>query len=279
MKKFFLLLVFLLPVISGSTQTKENNPQSTPTTTPYHVDSKDIDKYIPGVIQRGQLMYEYDQAAWHGTDAFLALNPDYTGLTNYICKKEDSGWTVLFGRWNQDHSKFLIVYQASEINHTGKYTAKKYDLPKEAPDEVAAMERALVLAIANFKKENRPYNTIIIPAPEGNFYVYIYPGQETEEVEVLGGDARFLISKDGNTILESRRLHNDILEFKIPTNATDINSYHTHVLSDVPEDTDVFYVLNRRPRRGEIIKIPSDTSRTFFIQPDGNIILVDSKPH
>jgi hypothetical protein len=96
------------------------------------------------------MLYEYDQAAWHGTDAFFALKPDTLGLGHYLCIKQDSGWSVLFGSWNNDHSKFLIRYEADEVNHTGKYTAKKYDLPKEAPEDVSAMERSIDLVLADF---------------------------------------------------------------------------------------------------------------------------------
>jgi len=143
---FICLFVFasLSTPLSAQLQGKELQTSAAPV--PFHVDSKDLDEYLPGVIQRGQLIYEYDQAAWHGTDAFFELN-------------------------------------------------------------------------------------------------------------------------------------NDVLEFKIQADAKIEGSYHTHVLSDVPEDTDVFYVLNRNPRREEFIRIPSDKSRTFLIQTDGHIILVDSKPH
>jgi hypothetical protein len=44
---------------------------------------------------------------------------------------------------------------------------------------------------------------------------------------------------------------------------------HSHVLSDVPEDTDVFYALNRRPLMPEYVATPGGW--VFVIQTDGAI--------
>jgi hypothetical protein len=43
---------------------------------------------------------------------------------------------------------------------------------------------------------------------------------------------------------------------------------HSHVLSDVPEDTDVFYVLNRRPLIPEYI---AAGKHIFIVNTDGSI--------
>ncbi|MCP9495997.1 MAG: hypothetical protein MSG64_16235 [Pyrinomonadaceae bacterium MAG19_C2-C3] len=70
----------------------------------------------------------------------------------------------------------------------------------------------------------------------------------------LGGDVRYLISKDGTTIVERRQLHNTIIEFRKPPQIEAAKiSFHTAVLDDVPEDTDVFHVLVRTPRVPELV--------------------------
>ena len=62
---------------------------------------------------------------------------------------------------------------------------------------------------------------------------------------------RYLMSPDGSTIVEKRPLHKAILEFRSAgtPGRTLAGHFHSHILSDVPEDTDVFYVLNltRKP--------------------------------
>src|SRR5882762_1515983 len=70
-----------------------------------------------------------------------------------------------------------------------------------------------------------------------------------------GGDARYLISPDGKTIVEKRQLHKSIIENRgdIRKDTTSVGGFHTHVLSNVPEDTDVFYVLTRKPSEPEYV--------------------------
>jgi hypothetical protein len=65
-----------------------------------------------------------------------------------------------------------------------------------------------------------------------------------------GGDVRYLISPDGSTLITKRQMHKSVLESipaDIPRSTTPAAGYHSHVLSDVPEDTDVFLVLSRHP--------------------------------
>jgi hypothetical protein len=89
----------------------------------------------------------------------------------------------------------------------------------------------------------------------------------------LGGDVRYLISADGSTIVEKRQLHKTILDLdyteKSPTTKT-VSGFHTHVLSDIPEDTDVFYVLFRKPSIPEMIRTRTGL---YEIVVDGTIIL------
>ena len=166
----------------------------------------DLKTYLDGVTERGRALYSYDQAAWHGTDAFLELKPDTNGLAYYICTKTPTGWLVSFPRWNNAYDKLLVPYEAIE-SEPGRNEARRYDPSKEIGDNLAAMERALELALADFPKPNRPYNTAILPAPNGNLYVYLYPGQTKTTIWPLGGDVRYTVSPDGKQTLEKRQLH------------------------------------------------------------------------
>ena len=47
-------------------------------------------------------------------------------------------------------------------------------------------------------------------------------------------------------------------------------SFHTHVLSNTPEDSDVFYVLSRKPLVPEYVGIAAD-KKIYVIETDGNI--------
>ena len=221
---------------------------------------------LAAISARGQALFAYDQAAARGTDALFALKPDPKGLAHYICEKTPSGWTILVPRWNQSHDQLEVVYEARETK--GKFVPRKLDQPAPADSHLVAMERALELATADFPAPQRRYNMAVLPAPDAKIYVYLYPGQTRENVWPLGGDVRYTISPDGKTILEKRKLHNSLRDYSIRDNQT--AGYHLHDVTDVPEDTDVFFVLNRKPSMPEII----GTSKTLFtIQKDGRIEL------
>lgn len=239
-----------------------------------HVDDKDLGPYLAGVTERGRALYAYDQAAWHGTDAFVALHPDTNGLTHYICLKTPSGWEVVFPRWNATHDHLLVAYEAKQAAGPEDYTAVKYDPPREGPDDLVAKERALELVIADFGPVTRPYNTAILPAQDGNLFVYLYPGQTQTSVWPLGGDLRYTVSADGRQILEKRQLHKAILDFEFDPKLKTVSGLHTHVLSDVPEDTDVLYVLTRRPSIPEYI---GAGKRMFIVNTDGSIQIEKKK--
>jgi hypothetical protein len=230
---------------------------------------KELKAILDGVTLRGRALYAYDQAAWHGTDAFLALHPDKAGLARYICKQTPAGWVVTFGKWNEAHDKLLVKYEATESG--GKFDAKKYDPPKEATEDLLGLEHALELAVSDFTPQNRPYNTAILPAPDGNLYVYIYPGQTKDTVWPLGGDVRYTISPDGKRIIERRQMHKTILDMEFTPDMKVVAGYHVHVLSDVPEDTDVLYVLTRRPSMPEYVG--STKNHMFSVNTDGSIVL------
>jgi hypothetical protein len=234
---------------------------------------KDLKAYLVGVTERGRALYEYDQAAWHGSDAFLALHPDHNGLTNYVCSKTASGWVVSFGGWNTTRDRLLIVYEAVETGKVGQFEAHAIDPPREATEDVAAKERALELASANYPRPNRQYNSAVLPAPDGDLYVYLYPAQVKETIWPLGGDVRFTVSADGKKIIETRQLHKTIIDMEFKPEQHPVGGVHVHILSDVPEDTDVFYVLNRKPAMPEYV----GAGKHIFVVDTGGTIAITKR--
>src|SRR5215813_4704419 len=83
------------------------------------------------ITERGRQLAEYDGAAWHATDAVLAMKPAEGSVARYLAKKTDNGWIVAFGRFNEQRDKFLIVYEASQRVSPTEFNVKKYDAPKE----------------------------------------------------------------------------------------------------------------------------------------------------
>ncbi len=243
--------------------------------------SPDLKATLAGISHRGRELYAYDQAATHGTDAIFALKPSTEGLTHYICMRTPKGWRVIFAKWNADHKSVVIAYEATEKS-PNKYEARKVDPPKLGDKELQTSELALELATHDFAQPKRPYNTAVLPAPGGKFYVYLYPGQIKNNTWPIGGDVRYTISADGLKILDKRQLHKSILDAEAKPGSNEVAGYHFHVVTTVPEDTDVLYVLNRKPAMPEYIGIedtmkPAEMKKFFLINTDGSITTASEK--
>jgi hypothetical protein len=232
----------------------------------------EADPIMPDVTARGRALYEYDQAAWHATDAVQAMHPPDQLVGRYLAFKSDRGWTVVFGHLNEQRDRFLVAYEATEGATLREFTVKKLDPPREDTGFYLAAAKAFDTARHDFHGEKRPYNVAVLPAPSDQLYVYVVPAQTKTDIYPLGGDVRYLMTADGGTIVEKRQLHKSILEVNpksIPTGTTNVAGVHTHILSDVPEDTDVFHVLTRRPSRPEFIG--TQNKKMYEISVDGTI--------
>jgi hypothetical protein len=202
-----------------------------------------------------------------------ATHPPTQSLGRYIALKSDSGWTVAFGHLNDGRDKFLIGYEATQGATLQEFAVKRLDPPKEDTSFFLAAAKAIDSALHDFQGEKRPYNVAVLPAPANNqLYVYVIPAQTKAGIYPLGGDVRYLVTADGGNIVEKRQLHKGILGIppsSIPKGSTPAGGVHTHVLSDVPEDTDVFHVLTRQPPQPEFIATPN--KKLYEISLDGTI--------
>jgi hypothetical protein len=220
-------------------QTPPDNPPSEPE--------------LAKISARGRALAGYDDAAWHASDAVMPLKPAQTEAQVYVARNTKAGWVVDWGRYNETKTKFLIVYEANQTANPTEYKVTKHDPPVEDSDAVLRAAKAHDLAMAEFLHDinpKRPYNISILPAPSGDWFVYAIPAQTDTAVLPYGGDVRYTISADGSKIIEKRQMHKIVLEEKL--NNPEFN-FHTHVLSDLPEDSDVFYALTRKATQGEWI--------------------------
>ncbi len=226
------------------------------------------------ITERGRMLYAYDVAAWHSTDAVIALSPLEGSFVRYIAQKTASGWNVAYGKLNEKRDKFLIAYEAVQGATPKEFKVKKFDTPKEDTGFFLFAARAIDVAIKDFGGTTRPYNVAVLPAKENQLYVYLVPAQTKVGVFPLGGDVRYLISADGQKIVEKRQLHKSIIEFAVPEGVKPETGYHTAILDDVPEDTDAFHVLARQPKLAELV---ITNKYVYRIAEDGTIIYLTTR--
>jgi hypothetical protein len=224
---------------------------------------------LRAITARGKMLAEYDVAAWHATDVIQDLKPVEGSTRNYIAKKTDAGWVVVFGRISDAHDKFLILYQANQGTRPDFFTDKKYDPPLENTDFYFYAAKAFEAALKDLGAVNRPYNAYAIPSETGQLYVYLLPAQTENGVYPLGGDVRYTFTANGDSMVEKRQMHKSILDFAVKKGS--VSGYHTHVLSLTPEDSDVFHVLARKPSIPEYVG--TFDKKIYIIQTDGTILL------
>jgi len=218
------------------------------------------DAELVEISERGRALAEYDQAVWHASDALKTANPKTAEGQQYLAKKENGRWTVAFGALNADKSKFLIGYEAEQLEKPKEFEVKKVEPAKEETGFYLFAARALEIVSSDFRHANRPYNTAVLPVigpgakdQPGSLYVYFYPAQTKAGIYPLGGDIRYLVSADGTKIIEKRPMHNSIIEVAPVKGKKIVAGLHTHVLAEVPEDTDVLHVLQQDPPLPETI--------------------------
>jgi hypothetical protein len=241
-----------------------------------HITTRIARATLDSISARGRSIAAYDAAAWHGTDAVLALRPPESRLGTYLARQRSDGrWEVVFGRQSSGADTFYVAYRAVQ-SAAGSDGYSAASLEPDEPDtgDYAAAARALSLAIHAFGPVRRPYNRIALQSSPDEWLVYLVPAPTRAGFWPLGGDVRYRISRDGRQLREARRLHNTVLEFGPPAKPGNVikAGMHSAVLDDRPEDTDVFYVLTRQPRIPEYI-----VSQSFYFSIDttGHIMAYD----
>ena len=124
-------------------------------TVPVHDDEKPTEKELAAITDRGRALAEYDAAAWHATDALQTANPKTSEGQHYLAKKENGRWIVVFGALNADKTKFLISYEATQLEKPSEFGVKKYEPAKEDEGFYLFAARAMELTMADAGKTDR----------------------------------------------------------------------------------------------------------------------------
>jgi hypothetical protein len=229
---------------------------------------------LAAITQRGLDLAGYDAAGWHASDAVQAKNPKPGIVVRYIARNTGKGWMVAFGKLNDKQDKFLIGYEATQGAAPLVFDVKEFTPPKADKGFFLSAAKAIDTALKDFTEhfegERRPYNVAVLPAEKDQWWVYLVPAPTRVGIWPLGGDVRYLISSDGHNIVAKRQLHKSVIEVEPPKdqNNQQMAGIHTHVLSDTPEDTDVFHVLTRKPTVPEYV---STEHFLFTVEADGSI--------
>lgn len=203
----------------------------------------------PGVQQAvdlGWLVYSYDQAAWHGTDAMLEDVPDARtrGIAGWIVNDIKDGWETVFFRpaGSGYEAVWAGVYDGRKVIRRTTYAAGER---KFGPGEVALVEASLLVRGKTVDRcSAKPFNTVVIPTgkPDGGLYAYLLVPQETTQAVPLGGHYRFEIV-DGK-IAGQRQFTKSCITLPLEQDGKRPNSlFITHLLDQTPTEIHVFSVF------------------------------------
>ena len=230
-------------------------------------------KEFAGITEWGTWLYRYDVASWMATDTVVALHPDTSELGSYVAFQIGTNWVVSFGHLSENA---LSISYSVTVDSAARIVAVSHRLP--AVHDTAMWfhaARALRSGAARFRARRLAYNGMVFPQEDGTWSVYFVPAEVPGDSVLIGGDARYTISTNGLTVLDSLALHKSILAIKRPRAHSDLQAMmHSHILVDRPVETDVFYVLRQRPRIRHYIDAGN---RLYSIETDGTIRVVSDK--
>ncbi len=200
----------------------------------------------------GHDIYDQDQAAWHGTDALLALHPQaqlvQEKVRGWIVEKDAAGTLIRFIREGADgpETAYDIRYApGSDYAHEKPVI----DVPQDRhlSDTENAQFSARTLAIKSVTQRcGDNYNTVVLKDPESEGWLAWALASTTNPALVMvGGHLRLTISADGKTVLRRDALSRTclIMNKKDPPQGKLAALFATQIVSDIPVETAVFLSL------------------------------------
>lgn len=132
-----------------------------------------------------------------------------------------------------------------KIGRRGKEIADYEQTAVKTTDLFLSKAVDLALKTTEPTMEYSYYNPSAFREEDNTITVYLQPRNQEPDVILIGGDFKVSISSDGSRVLNKTKLHNSILKVQLEfkNGQEPAGAFHTHVLSDLPTETDVALVL------------------------------------
>jgi hypothetical protein len=200
------------------------------------------------VMERGYQLAAYQKALAGGTPAASKLLRAPSPKRHAIAVPSGRQLDIRIGELDDARQNFLVSADAS-FSAEGTWLATPVNPPRAEPGFTAAAARAIETAQRGLTSQQR-LNAAVIPSLEKQLYVYLYPAAGEP---VLGPDWRFLVSPDGNTLLETRVMHE--AEARPALEGKRVAAMaHRHPNEEL-EDSDVAFSISHQV--GDLIMLPS----------------------
>jgi hypothetical protein len=205
------------------------------------------------ILKRGHLLYQHDQAAWHGTDSFLAAIPegyDRSAIVGYVVTsgalteavadtqvsffaETPAGMRVIWNGIVRDSETIEEEWLAVPRPLNSRENAKRIALKTALPAVTDTCDRRM--------------NTVVLDGTEtgrNDLLVYYLTPMHSLEEAVFGRHYRANVSLDGEELLGSHSFTNSCAIFPARTEKGPVVSiFTTHLRDDYPQETHVFVSL------------------------------------
>lgn len=233
-------------------------------------------------LARGDLLYEYDQAAWHTTDAYVAAVPEPLKklLRGYIVTPDGSNLRGTY--YGVDKDREFVIYSAT---WNGKEVVQPILYGAEPRPTVSAEEHRLIAARTlavnhdgfeklGFCSKGAP-NTAVIPGATAadSVSIYLMTPQIESGVWPLGGHHRIDV-KDGRIVGQRAFTKSCIsLGGGAKENEMVVMMTITHSLDPIPTEIHAFTVHTS----GIAVQVLTSDSSFALSRKDGKIIATQDK--
>lgn len=202
-------------------------------------------------MARGDLLYAYDQSAWHVTDSALKAIPkaSMNALRGYIVTPAEGGYRTTF--YGGEPGGHFRVYSAIWSNRSivkPELTAADRRIPLTADEERLVAAKTLALGSLDQMQNcsSGKLNSAVVPGatPQDPISVYILTPSTKPNAMPMGGHQRIDV-KDG-VVVSKRKFTNSCIELDKPQaskkRGQPVAMFITHLLDPVPTEIHAFAV-------------------------------------
>lgn len=228
------------------------------------------------IIRRGKMLYDFDQAAWHSTDAFVdkARNLDKLTISGRVVVPVEGGLqAIYYGR--KDTGRFAIF---TGIWNGTKIVDPVYSKGETGPalSEEANAYADVIDLLMSGKLETKDLwycnkanpNFVVLPGSEtGEYFLYFMTAQQKNGVYPLGGHHRLQI-RDGK-VVSQRKFTNSCIDLGDGKSADKkpVMFYLTHMLDDKPTEIHVFTAIASRT----VVMVGTiENKQSWLVTPKGD---------
>ena len=208
--------------------------------------SDDLDK----ILEEGQMLYRLESASWKSTDHFLeSFGNKIDSVGGYLSYESEGNTIAIF--YAEDNDKILARYlftgfkenmtvEVDTLNEVSSELEKDLMIIREDAENQLNQNKGDFFSYY----QNCSFNIIPVIS-EDQRRVFIITASQVNSTVVLGND--YLLTYDKkNRLTKREKIHNNIIQF--PSKYSDSEgkmeeSFHSHVLSDYINSTDICTLL------------------------------------